>query len=133
MYNQSEPSCIEKTKNWKIAIVLQDVDVLKYLTETAKKHLEEKMIVKSVWIDEILSDNSFNFNPIKLISIYKKLFTNVYEYAGNIRSYNFSKNKWILNNDIVIYASYETIMSALKYDFEQEKSFLIKIYRLKKQ
>lgn len=41
MYNQSEPSCIEKTKNWKIAIVLQDVDVLKYLTETAKKHLEE--------------------------------------------------------------------------------------------
>ena len=48
MYNQSEPSCIEKTKNWKIAIVLQDVDVLKYLTETAKKHLEEKMIVKSI-------------------------------------------------------------------------------------
>lgn len=45
---QGEPSCIEKAKNWKIAIVLQDVDVLKYLTETAKKHLEEKMIVKSV-------------------------------------------------------------------------------------
>lgn len=56
-----------------------------------KNILKKKTIVKSVRITEILSDKFLNFNPIKLINIHKKLFTNVYEYTGNIRSYNFSK------------------------------------------
>lgn len=128
----------------------------KYLIETAKEHIEGKIDIEvarkkinnyyralddrkieekedseeadkvSVRITEILSDNSFNFNPTELMSIHKKLFTDVYEHAGNIRNYNFSKNEWILNNDSVIYASYETIMSALEYDFEQEKKFSYK-------
>lgn len=128
----------------------------KYLIETAKEHIEGKIDIEvarkkinnyyralddrkieekedseeadkvSVRITEILSDNSFNFNPTELMSIHKKLFTDVYEHAGNIRNYNFLKNEWILNNDSVIYASYETIMSALEYDFEQEKKFSYK-------
>ena len=80
----------------------------------------------SVRITEILSDKSFNFNPTELISIHKKLFTGVYEKAGIIRDYNFTKNEWILNEDTVTYSSFENIIPALEYDFEQERNFSYK-------
>mgnify|MGYP004655473641 FL=1 len=128
----------------------------KYLIDTAKEHIEgkinidevEKRIYKyykvldnrkkdetenseeadkvAVRITEILSDNSFNFNPTELIGIHQKLFKGIYKEAGKIRDYNFTKKEWILNNDTVIYASYQTIMESLKYDFEQEKNFSYK-------
>lgn len=128
----------------------------KYLIETAKEHIEGKIDLEevkekinnyykvldnrkfvekenseeadkvSVRITEILSDKSFNFNPTELISIHKKLFTGVYELAGVIRDYNFTKDEWILNEDTVTYASYETIMPALEYDFGQERDFSYK-------
>lgn len=128
----------------------------KYLIDTAKEHIEgkinidevEKRIDKyykvldnrkkdesenseeadkvAVRIAEILSDNSFNFNPTELIGIHQKLFKGIYKEAGKIRDYNFTKKEWILNNDTVIYASYQTIMESLKYDFEQEKNFSYK-------
>ncbi len=128
----------------------------KYLVEIAKEHIEGKIELEevkerinnyyktlsyrkseekedseeadkvSVRITEVLSDKSFSFNPTELISIHKKLFTGVYKHAGIIRNYNFTKNEWILNEDTVTYASYETIMSTLDYDFEQEKNFSYK-------
>ena len=128
----------------------------KYLVETAKEHIEGKIELEevkerinnyykvlndrkseekedseeadkvSVRITEVLSDKSFSFNPTELISIHKKLFTGVYKHAGIIRNYNFTKNELILNEDTVTYASYETIMSTLDYDFEQEKNFSYK-------
>ena len=128
----------------------------KYLLETAKEHIEGKIDLEevkerinnyykvldnrkteeienseeadkvSVRITEILSDKSFNFNPTELISIHKKLFTGVYEHAGIIRDYNFTKDEWVLNEDTVIYASFETIIPALQYDFEQERNFSYK-------
>lgn len=128
----------------------------KYLIDTAKEHIEGKININeveerinqyykvlnnrkseevenseeadkvAVRITEILSDNSFNFNPTELISIHQRLFSGVYKHAGKIRDYNFIKNEWVLNGDTVIYASYETIMDSLKYDFEQEKNFSYK-------
>ena len=128
----------------------------KYLVETAKEHIEGKIELEevkerinnyyktlndrkseekedseeadkvSVRITEVLSDKSFSFNPTELISIHKKLFTGVYKHAGIIRNYNFTKNEWILNEDTVTYASYETIMPTLDYDFEQERNFSYK-------
>ena len=121
----------------------------KYLIDTAKEHIEGKININeveerinqyykvlnkrkseeienneeadkvSVRITEILSDNSFNFNPTELVSIHQRLFSGIYKHAGKIRDYNFTKDEWILNGDTVIYASYETIMDSLKYDFEQ--------------
>lgn len=154
---QGESSRVEKTKIWKIAIGLQDVDGLKtskYLIDTAKEHIEGKISINearekinqyykvlydrgeeenteeadkvAVRITEILSDKSFNFNPTELISIHQRLFSGVYKHAGKIRDYNFTKNEWVLNGDTVIYASYESIMDSLKYDFEQEKNFSYK-------
>lgn len=128
----------------------------KYLIETAKEHIEGNIDIKevenrinqyykvlderkslesedneeadkvAVRIAEILSDKSFNFSPTELISIHQKLFSGVFKHAGKIRTYNFTKNEWVLNGDTVIYASYDTIMDSLKYDFEQEKNFSYK-------
>ena len=128
----------------------------KYLIETAKEHIEGNIDIKevenrinqyykvlderkslesedneeadkvAVRIAEILSDKSFNFSPTELISIHQKLFSGVFKHAGKIRTYNFTKNEWVLNGNTVIYASYDTIMDSLKYDFEQEKNFSYK-------
>lgn len=127
-----------------------------YLIETAKEHIEGNIDLKevenrinnyykvldnrkaeevenseeadkvAVRITELLSEKSFNFNPTELINIHKRLFSGVYKHAGKIREYNFSKEEWILNNDTVVYAPYETILSALQYDFEKEKEFSYK-------
>ncbi len=128
----------------------------KYLLDTAKEHIEGRIGIEeveqrinkyykilnsreqekadnneeadkvSVRITEILSDKSFNFNPVELINIHKKLFSDIFEFAGKIRDYNFTKDEWVLDGDTVIYASYETIMPSLQYDFEQEKNFSYK-------
>lgn len=152
---EGDPSEVEKSKIWKTAMGLQDVDGLKpspYLIATAKEHIEgnielaevkkridnyykahdkrmteeessEEADKVSVRITEVLSEKSFNFNPTELISIHKRLFTGVYKHAGKIRDYNFSKKEWVLDDDSVIYSSYETIMDALEYDFKEEKNF----------
>lgn len=128
----------------------------KYLIDTVKEHIEGNINIEevenrisqyykvlgkrkteeventeeadkvAVRITEILSDKSFNFNPTELISIHKRLFSGVYKHAGEIRDYNIEKEEWILKGDTVIYASYETIMDSLQYDFEQEKRFSYK-------
>ena len=128
----------------------------KYLIDTAKEHIEGNINIEdvenrinqyykvldkrkseeventeeadkvSVRITEILSDKSFNFNPTELISIHQRLFSGVYKHAGKIRDYNIEKEEWVLKGDTVIYASYETIMDSLQYDFEQEKNFSYK-------
>ena len=128
----------------------------KYLIDTAKEHIEGNINLKeveniidkyynvldkrkieerenteeadkvAVRITELLSDKSFNFNPTELIGIHQRLFSGIYKHAGKIRNYNMRKDEWILKGDTVIYASYETIMDSLQYDFELEKSFSYK-------
>ena len=96
-----------------------------------KRKIEEKVNTEeadkvAVRITKILSDKSFNFNPTELISIHQRLFYGIYKHAGKIRDYNIKKDEWVLNGDTVIYASYETIMDSLQYDFELEKNFSYK-------
>ena len=80
----------------------------------------------SIRITEILSEKSFSFSPTELLSIHKRLFTGIFEKAGIFRDYNFTKKEWVLNDDTVIYSSYETIKDTLDYDFEQERNFSYK-------
>ncbi len=127
----------------------------KYLVETAKEHIEGNIDIEeakkrinqyyeardsrtgfeseneeadkvAVRITEILSENTFNFSPIELKNIHKRLFTGIFDGAGVYRDYNFSKKEWVLNGDTVIYASYEMIPDTLEYDFEQERKFSYK-------
>ena len=128
----------------------------KYLIDTAKEHIEGNIDINeakkkideyykisnnrkneeienseeadkvAVRITELLSEKAFNFNFLELINIHSRLFKGIYKEAGKIRDYNFTKKEWILNNDTVIYSSFETIRDALEYDINQEKSFTYK-------
>ena len=126
----------------------------KYLIKTAKEHIEGNINIDEVKkrideyyeiennekldtdseeadkvstrITEILSENSFNFNIFELINIHSRLFKGIFEEAGKIRNYNFTKKEWILNEDTVTYSSFEIIKDTLEYDLEQERNFSYK-------
>ena len=128
----------------------------KYLIDTAKEHIEgnidiyeakekiddyykvlddrksedvcnsEEADKVAIRITEILSEQAFNFNIFEFINIHLRLFKDIYKEAGKIRDYNFTKKEWILNDDTVIYSSYETIRETLEYDFNQELNFSYK-------
>ena len=99
-----------------------------YKAESNRKleNTSEEADKVSVRIAEILSENSFNFNIIEIINIHSRLFDGIYKEAGKIRNYNFTKKEWILNEDTVIYSSYDTIQDTLEYDLEQERNFKYK-------
>lgn len=123
-----------------------------YLLETAKEYIEGKITISeanakiSSYYEEcndrkaieagtkeadivagritaILGEKTFSFSPAYWISIHKNLFANVFAHAGEVRTYNISKNEWILNGKSVFYASYDSIPMTLDYDFNTEKRF----------
>lgn len=79
----------------------------------------------SARITELLSEKSFSFTPIQLLSIHERLFKGVFYKvkAGKFRDYNITKKEWVLNGDTVLYANADLIKETLKYDFETEKNF----------
>lgn len=145
---QGEPDKVYKSKAWKTAIGLQDVDGLKtseYLMETAKEHIEGKITITdadkriqsyyrerktrdeieagtkeadivSVRIAKLLGEKTFQFSPVELQTVHRKLFTDVFPHAGKIRDYNITKNEWVLKGDTVMYASYDSIRDTLSYE-----------------
>jgi fido (protein-threonine AMPylation protein) len=59
----------------------------------------------SARIAEILSEKAFSFSPAEYITIHKRLFADIYKFAGEIRDYNISKAEWSLGGETVYYAS----------------------------
>ena len=125
-----------------------------YLIETAKSHIEGEISIHEVHeqlngyyearsaqssddrteeadkvsarIAEILSERAFSFNPAEYITIHKRLFSDMYGHAGQIRDYNISKAEWVLGGETVLYASAQSIRATLDYDFGQERAFIYK-------
>lgn len=124
----------------------------KYLIETAKKNIDgdislvdaNKLIDNYYYIERpghsledrteqadkvsarlatILSEKSFSFTINEYISIHKKLFNGIYDYAGKIRDYNITKNEWVLNGDTVYYGDKYDLRETLEYDFKEERNF----------
>ena len=83
----------------------------------------------SARIAEILAEKTFTFSPAELITIHKRLFDGILDgvttmaKAGELRTYNISKDEWVLNGDTVYYASADSIKATLDYDFATEKAF----------
>ena len=92
----------------------------KYLIETAKDHIEGKISISeadrlissyykerkdsagveadtkeadivSVRIAKLLGEKTFQFSPVELQNIHRRLFEGVFHYAGRIRDYNITK------------------------------------------
>lgn len=123
-----------------------------YLLETAKEHIEGKIDIKTVQkkiqsyyeerqirteaeegtkeadivstrITELLGERTFQFSPAEWKTIHGRLFRGVLDRAGEYRTYNITKNEWVLNGETVLYASADSIKPTLDYDFGQEKAF----------
>ena len=61
---------------------------------TDEKIQEEKECdLVSLRIAMILEDKSFGFSPITLKNIHKHLFKDIYDFAGDYRTYNITKKK----------------------------------------
>lgn len=128
------------------------LETSKYLLDVAKEHIEGRINISdakdlitdyynvrcnqtsegqstkeadsvSVRITELLGEKTFNFSPVQLQTIHKKLFEEVLARPGKFRDYNITKKEWVLNGDSVTYSSWDTIKETLEYDFEKEKSF----------
>ena len=75
----------------------------------------------SMRIVELLKENDFELSIKYLKYIHKYLFQDVYEFAGEFRKIDFSKNERILNNDSVAYGDCKTLTESLEYDISLEK------------
>ena len=131
---------------------LQDVDRLKnsaYFTDEAERYIRGEIsldeldgIIESYYkgrsdskerteeadkvavrISKLISEDAFTFSVGQFLSINKYLFDGIYKHAGKIRTYNFTKEEWILNKASVIYGDYRQIRETLEYDFESEKNY----------
>ena len=139
-----------KQSKWDMAIGLQKVDSLKpskYLEKLLEKNVEGNLTIKEVEkelknyytekgneinhnelecdfvstrIVELLDDNKFELSVNHLKHIHKYLFQDVYEFAGEFRKIDFSKNEKILNNDSVAYGDCNTLNESLEYDINKE-------------
>ena len=126
-----------------------------YLLETAKENIEGKITIKEAnarisnyyeersdrhaietgtkeadivagRITALLVEKAFSFTPAAWMSIHRYLFKDVFMHAGEIRTYNISKNEWVLNGKSVFYASYDSIPMTMEYDFKTEAAFSYK-------
>lgn len=93
-------------------------------TERLEKESEtmEADIVSSR-IAKLLGEKTFQFSPVEWQNIHRRLFEGVFDYAGQIRTYNITKKEWVLKGDTVIYAAWNSIRETLDYDFAVEKQF----------
>jgi len=80
----------------------------------------------SARISTILAEETFSFSPVEYIAIHRRLFEDIYKFAGKVRDYNISKNEWVLNGKTVYYASAQSIQDTLEYEFAQERAFSYK-------
>lgn len=136
---------------WDAAIGLQDVDGLrpsKYLYELSWQNINGEMPIQTVKeklgtyykkasdeermetmecdivsarIVELLSVGTVSLAAAALKSIHRYLFDGIYDFAGQFRQYNITKDEPILHGDTVKYANYFEIQDILEYDFNTEK------------
>jgi fido (protein-threonine AMPylation protein) len=67
-------------------------------------------------------------SPIEFISINKRLFGDIYDFAGSIREHNITKREWVLEGDTVLYANAHTLRSELNHELRQEKKFRCNVW-----
>ena len=74
-------------------------------------------------INLLLAEKAFSFSPMELSRIHGFLFKGVLPHAGQYRTYNITKNQWILDGDTIGYGSADSLSELLTYDFNEEKKF----------
>ena len=60
---------------------------------------------------------------MELSRIHAFLFKGILPHAGQFRTYNITKNQWILDGETISYGSAGSLSELLNYDFGEEKKF----------
>ena len=97
-----------------------------YKNKPNEKERTEEADKIAVRIAKIIAEDSFTFSVGQLLSIHKNLFNDVFQHAGELRGYNFSKKEWVLDGASVTYGDFRELEMTLQYDFEHEKKFQYK-------
>lgn len=74
-------------------------------------------------INLLLGEKAFTFSPMELSRIHGFLFKDILPHAEQYRTYNITKNQWILDSDTISYGSAGALPELLNYDFGEEKKF----------
>lgn len=74
-------------------------------------------------IRKLLAEKTFAFSLVGLTAIHRRIFTGIFDFAGEIREHNITKKEWVLRGDTVLYVSASDISRAIEYDLEQERQF----------
>ena len=93
-------------------------------TDSAKDELEADIV--SARIAEMLSEKAFSLSFVEFISIHKRLFDGLFDFAGTIRNYNIEKKEWVLDGKSVTYGNHPNIKAYIEYDLQEEKKFSYK-------
>ncbi len=116
-----------KEKNVLGELTIKEVEqsLREYYIEKGKQndidHNELECDFVSMRIVELLEQDNFELSVDYLKYIHKYLFQDVYEFAGEFRTIDFSKHEKILNNDSVAYGDSKTLIESLEYDISIEK------------
>lgn len=92
-------------------------------SRTDDDHNTEEADRASSNIAKLLKEKSFTFSLLGLTSIHRRIFDDIYIFAGKVRDYDITKREWVLGGDTVLYVSAPDIKRAVEYDLEQEKAF----------
>lgn len=93
-------------------------------TDSEKEEFEADIV--SVRIAEILSEKAFSLSFVEFLSIHKRLFEGLFDFAGTTRTYNIEKEEWVLNGKSVTYGDFRNIQAYIEYDLQEEKKFSYK-------
>lgn len=128
------------------------LQVSEYLKQTARRHIEgeitidqAKELVKQYYVSKtqhddddddkqeadrvsaniakIINERAFTFSANELIAIHRNIFNGVFKHAGELRTYDFTKDEWVLRGDTVLYGRWQDLRMALEYDIDREKQF----------
>lgn len=124
--------------------------VSSYLIKSARKHIEGEMSIDEVRRDlkeyyetksahddqsaeqeeadcvssnivKLLNEKTFSFSLAGLMAIHRRVFEDVFKFAGQLRTVNITKKEWVLEGDTVRYVSADEIRQTIEYDMSQEK------------
>lgn len=117
---------LKENVNGNLTIEQVKNELKEYYIEKEQKqdinHNELECDFVSTRIVELLSIDNFELSVDYLKYVHKYLFQDVYEFAGEFRNIDFSKQEKILNNDSVAYGERKTLTESLEYDISLEKN-----------
>ena len=87
--------------------------------EEINEHAEADMVAARINI--LIGERAFSLTTEELLSIHRRLFEEVYDFAGEIRKRNIQKAEWVLMGDTVIYGDAYSLNANLDNLMKKER------------